>query len=132
MQRAFFDVRITVTHLNAPSHRNKSAESVLKVNVDEKKRAYNSRILEVEHGTFTPLVFATNGIMSKECVRFHKILADKISVKSNHSYTDTINYIRQKLSYSILKSAIISLRGNRSSKKTSGTVTIAETNFNFF
>ena len=27
----------------------------------EKKRQYNNRIVNVEHGTFTPLVFSVNG-----------------------------------------------------------------------
>ena len=31
--------------------------------VQAKKREYNERILEVENGSFTPLVFGTNGGM---------------------------------------------------------------------
>ena len=38
----------------------------------EKKRLYNSRVIEVEHGTFTPLVFSTTGGMSRECTFFEK------------------------------------------------------------
>ena len=38
----------------------------------EKKRLFNSRVIEVEHGTFTPLVFSTTGGMSRECTFFEK------------------------------------------------------------
>ena len=38
----------------------------------EKKRLYNSRVIEVSHGTFTPLVFSTSGGMSRECTFFEK------------------------------------------------------------
>ena len=41
----------------------------------EKKRMFASRVLEVEHGTFTPLVFTTTGGMADECKRFHSRLA---------------------------------------------------------
>ena len=61
----FVDVR--VTHPNAPSNRNKSLEQIYKENEEEKKRMYNDRIMNIERGTFTPLIFLTSGGMSKEC-----------------------------------------------------------------
>jgi hypothetical protein len=129
MQRSFYDVRIT--HLNAPSNRTKPIASILRSNEEEKKRAYNERVVEVEHGSLTPLVFATNGTMSIECKKFHKTLADKLSHKLHQSYSDTISFIRLKLSFAILKSAIVSLRGNRQSAKRAFSQTpIAETDFN--
>ena len=33
------------------------------MNEQEKKKAYNERILQIDHGTFTPLVFLVNGSM---------------------------------------------------------------------
>jgi hypothetical protein len=49
---------------NAQSaHRNRTTHHVLQNAEQEKKRAYNDRIIEVENGTFTPLVFGTNGAM---------------------------------------------------------------------
>ena len=36
-----------------------------------KKRKYNSRVTEIEQGTFTPLVFATTGGMADEYLRHH-------------------------------------------------------------
>ena len=36
------------------------------INEKEKKRSYNRRVLEVEHETFTPLVFSATGGMGRE------------------------------------------------------------------
>ena len=47
----------------------------------EKKRTYNERILQVEKGSFTPLIFSTTGGMGPECARFHKRVAELISSK---------------------------------------------------
>ena len=38
--------------------------------------------MQVENGTFTPLVFAANGGMGKECVRFYQRLSEMIAEKS--------------------------------------------------
>ena len=54
-QTAFFDIRIA--HLNAESNKNLSTEKILARHENEKKRAYNRRVLEIEYGSFTPLVF---------------------------------------------------------------------------
>ena len=39
------------------------------------------RVLDVEHGSFTPLVFTTTGGMGKECIRYHSRLAELIAAK---------------------------------------------------
>lgn len=61
-QRAFFDIR--VFNLFAPSNRNTSISQCDHRNEQEKKRAYDERIREVEHGTFSPSVFSTSGGMA--------------------------------------------------------------------
>ena len=63
-QTAFFDVRIT--NVNAESNKDLPTEAILRKAENEKKRVYNQRVIEIEHGTFTPLVFGTNGAMAKE------------------------------------------------------------------
>ena len=69
--------------------------------------------MEVEHGSFTPLVFTTTGVMSHECSLFHKLLAEKISMKRNENYSDVMRYLRVKLSFLALKSTLLCLRGSR-------------------
>ena len=50
--------------------------------------------MEVKHGTLTPLIFTTHGAMGQECMKFHKQLADRISMKNGDRYDDIMRYIR--------------------------------------
>ena len=54
-QNAFFDIRVTNT--NCSSQASMSTEKIYKKHEAEKKRNYNQRIMQIEHGTFTPLVY---------------------------------------------------------------------------
>ena len=63
-------------------------------------------MIEIEQGTFTPLVFGTNGAMGRECQLFHKKLAKKLSQKQNKKYHEVITYIRTKISFKLLKSML--------------------------
>ena len=58
---AFFDVR--VTHVNFKCYQSKPTSEVFKEQEEEKKRKYQQWVLDVEMGSFTPLVFGTNGGM---------------------------------------------------------------------
>ena len=117
-QSAFFDVR--VCHPNADSYKNLTPEQIYKFLENDKKRLYSSRVLEVERGTFTPLVFTTTGGMSNECQRYHSRLAELLAVKKKESYasTSTIAWIRTRVSFAILRSALVCLRGSRSRRRT--------------
>ena len=57
---AFFDVR--VCHPNADSYRDLTPKQIYKKHENEKKRQYAERVMEIEQGTFTPLVFTTTGV----------------------------------------------------------------------
>ena len=71
-QSAFFDVR--VCHPNADSYKDLEPQQIYRRH--EKKRLYSKIVLDIEHGTFTPLVFTTTGDMGKECLRYHSRLAE--------------------------------------------------------
>ena len=58
-QYAFFDIR--VAHLNAKSNRALLTDQILCCAESKKKRSYNQRVTEIEHGTFMPLIFGING-----------------------------------------------------------------------
>ena len=75
-------------------------------------------MIDVEKGTFTPLVFGTNGGFGGECDKFIKKLAEKMAVKSDESYASVITWLRTKLSFSILKSVNTCVRGSRRPFKT--------------
>ena len=69
--------------------------------------------MEIEHGTFTPLIIGTNGGMGAECKMFMKTLADKIATKQNEQYSDVITWIRTRLSFEVLRSSLLCIRGSR-------------------
>ena len=74
-QNAFFDVR--VTNADNESQKNKPLKSVLRSHEKEKKTQYNARVMEVEQGTFTPIVLTVKGVIGPEGNRYHKTLAEK-------------------------------------------------------
>ena len=105
---------VRVCHPNADSYRDLTPNQVYKRHEDEKKRKYASRVLEVEQGTFKPLVFTTTGGMSDECQRYHSRLAKLISAKKQENYATTMSWIRTKVSFAILRIALVCLRGTSS------------------
>ena len=61
--------------------------------VTPKKVRGNSN-MEIEHGTFTPLVFMTTGGMADECDKYHSRLAELIANKKRESCSTAISWIR--------------------------------------
>ena len=99
---AFFDVR--GTHVNSKCNQGKATSTILKEQEEEKKRKYQQRVLDVEMGSFTPLVFETNDGTGADCNCFLKRLAEKLSEKNEEPYHITITWIRTLLSFEILRS----------------------------
>ena len=129
MEKTFLDIR--VMHPNSPSYMNKDISQVYKTHENEKKRAYNERVIQVEKGSFTPIVFSTFGGMGEEAVKFHKRLAELISEKRNEFYPDVMNYIRTRLRFCLLRSVLTSIRGVRGKNFSRDTVTpISSLSFN--
>ena len=84
------------------------------LNEKEKKRLYNERITQVEHGTFTPLVMSTTGGMGRELLTFNSWLPELISEKRESSYSIVATWIRRKFIFALIKSMGMCLRGSRS------------------
>ena len=82
----------------------------------EKQRKYEQRIRDVEMGYFTSLVFSTFGGMSTISNIFFKRLASLLADKKDMSYSVVMSWLRCRVSFSLLRSAIDCLRGARSSK----------------
>ena len=102
-----------MTHVNSSSQAQKSTQQVFKSHEDSKKREYLERVLNIEHGVFTPLVFGTNGGMGRECQMFVKHLATMLAEKTGDKYSDTVTWLRTRISMDILRSAITCIRGSR-------------------
>ena len=109
-QSAFFDIR--VFHPNAQSYRNASIPSVYRRHELQKKREYGDRIREVELASFTPLVFATTGGMGREAVTFYRRLAELLSKRKALSYSSTLAWLHCTLSFSLIRSATMCIRGS--------------------
>ena len=98
------------------SHRNTSLPQCYRRNELEKKRAYDERVREIEHGSFSPLVFSTSGGMGTTATVVYKRIASMLSEKQDQSYSKTMHWIRCRLNFSLLRSAIMCLRGSRSAQ----------------
>ena len=97
---AFF-LYVRITHVNSKCNQGKAASTIF---MRERKRKYQQRVLGVEIGSFTPLVFGTIGGMGADCNCFLKRLAKKLSEKNEEPYHITITWIRTLLSFEILRS----------------------------
>ena len=111
-QRAFMDVRIF--NPMAQSNRDQDLLAAHKRNEQAKKREYDERIREVEQGTFTPLVFTSSGGMAPQAITFYAHLAQQLSEKKKQSKSSVVAWMRCRLSFSLLRSAILCIRGTRS------------------
>ena len=78
-QRAFLDVR--VFDPNTSRYTKQALSQSYALNEKEKKRNYNERILDVDNGSFTPLVFSLYGGMGRECRMFYKRLLVMLAEK---------------------------------------------------
>ena len=110
-ERAFFDVRVFNPY--APSNRQALATCYRK-HENIKKRAYEQRVREIEHSSFTSLVLSLTGGLGKAATVCYKRLASMLSSKHDQPYSSTIAWIRCALSFSLLRSSIRCIRGARS------------------
>jgi hypothetical protein len=79
----------------------------------EKKRTYGDRILNVDHGSFTPLVFSSCGGVGRETSAALRKLASMVAEKRGENYSHTIALLRLRISFALIRSTLICLRGTR-------------------
>ena len=111
-QAAYFDVR--VIHPGAASYRQQSIAQLLEQHERRKRSEYSERVINVDRGTFTPLIFTTVGGCDRECSVFLKRLCGIIAEKEQKSYGEVLAHVRCRLSFALLRSAIMCIRGPRS------------------
>ena len=115
-ERAFFDIR--VFNPSAQSNSSSNIAQVYRKHELEKKRQYEQRLREVEHSSFTPLVFSTSGGMGKLGTYFYQRLARMMTEKDETlNYSTVLWLMRCKLNFSLLRSSIMCVRGARSTYK---------------
>ena len=123
--KAFFDVK--VFNPLARSYSGQTLKAAHKSNENTKKRLYNERIINVEHGTLTPLVFTCFGGASVECAHFYNRMSDKLSEKRNISTSQARAWVRTKLSFCLLNATNLCIRGSRSRKQYVETERLSQT-----
>ena len=82
-QKAFFDVRLF--DLNASRYQSK-------------------RILEVEHASFTALIFTVLGAVDIECRTFLSKLSELLAVKKDLPKSTVTSWVRTKISFALIRS----------------------------
>ena len=126
-QNAFFDVR--VTHPKASLLSCWEVRSQLSQAEASKKRQYGRRVIKVDHGSFTLLVFATNGQCGRECSMFLKALATAVAEKHHLPYATVIHQLRARLSFCLLRWQVACLRGSQRSYHCRGNPVVAQCQF---
>merc|ERR1712194_2577 len=111
LRRAFFDFAAFSPF--ALSYRNQSLSRTFAMHEQRKWREYGERIRNVEHGDFTPMIVATTGGIGYQGTLVLKRLGVILAEKRNEQLSVTMSFLRCRLSFAILKSAILCLRGSR-------------------
>ena len=83
---------------------------------NEKRRLYSKRVLDIEHGTFTPLVFTTTGGMGKKCLIYHSRLAQLIQGRGAVCQNYLMDQNPNLRSFPLLRSGLVCRRGSRASR----------------
>ena len=113
-EMAFFDIRVfnpfAKSHLNS----NQTLDAVFRKQEAQKKRSYNQRVIEVEHGSFTPVVTSSYGGFGKETSAFLSKLIEKLSEKNGMERSEVASYVRAKVSFELIRCQVACIRGSRS------------------
>ena len=96
------------TLMHAPSNGQQSLPASYRTHERAKVCAYEQRVREVGHGSFTPLVMSLTGGAGPACF---KRLASLLSKKWDQSYSSTLAWLRCTLSSALLRSSIQCLWG---------------------
>ena len=113
-EKAYVDVR--VFNPSAQSNLQRPLSATYRNHEQEKRRQYDQRVRDIEHASFTPLVLSITGGMGRAATAFYKRLASMLAEKRDTSYALTLNWIRCRLSFALLRASIMSIRGARSSR----------------
>ena len=112
-QQAFFDVKFTILmHLHTVVLNWQPVTDDMK----EKQRAYEQHVREIDYGSFTPLVFSTAGGMGNAATTTYRRLVSMIATKQELPDSVVMGWLRYRVTFSLIQSTIMCLRGSRLSK----------------
>ena len=116
---ALFDIRVVDT--DARSYRTRPPRDVLSTAKGEKKRKY-LQACQDRHATFTPLCVSVDGMLGSESEFFVKRLSDFLAAEWERPYSVIIGWVRARLSFAILRAALLCVRGSRTKWRSLGIV----------
>ena len=114
-QKTFLDVR--VFDPNAMTYQHLTMKQCYQKHENEKKRHYNERILNVDQGSFSPLVFSVTGGIATEAKVFYSRLAGMIAMKRKVEKSIVQSFLNTTLNFALIRSMLMMLRGSRSLRK---------------
>ena len=71
--------------------------------------------MDIEKGTFTPLIFGATGGLARECSIFLSKFTERLADKRKSRKGDIIAGIRRKIAFVLIRSVVSCLRGERAS-----------------
>ncbi len=101
-------------HPNAPCYRSKDTATIHKQHEAAKKREYNQRVQNVEHGVLHLSYSQLQAAWERKEQRFTKDYSRHVVKKQEKPYSIVMGWIRCQLSFAIIRSAIMCIRGTRS------------------
>ena len=110
-QKEFFNIRLFDP--NARRNSQQTLKQCYSMNGNEKKRHYNTRIMKMNQGSFTPLVFTVAGGNGGEGGAFDSRLTTLLSLKNGIEKAKVTSWIRSKVNSALLRSMLLCLRGSR-------------------
>jgi hypothetical protein len=111
MRQAYFDVKVVSPLARSYAHLTPAA--LFRQAEKTKNRQYKERIREVEHGDFSPLVFTTAGGLAPQSQIVIKRIAEKLSEKQSINLSVVSGWLRCRLSFALLRTTILCVRGTR-------------------
>ena len=79
----------------------------------KRERHYNTRIMEVDQHSLTPIVFTVAGGIESEGRAFYSRPATLLSLKKVIEKSKVMSWIQSKVNFALLRSMLLCFRGSR-------------------
>ena len=87
---------------------------IIIISAEKEKKTKYGAACEERHALFTPLCCSVDGMLGGEAEVFVKVIGERLASKWDQSYSEVMGWIRSRLSFAILRSSILCIRGSRS------------------
>eukprot|EP00923_Selenidium_pygospionis_P029694 GHVN01052882.1.p2 GENE.GHVN01052882.1~~GHVN01052882.1.p2 ORF type:complete len:148 (-),score=27.66 GHVN01052882.1:249-692(-) len=107
---ALLDIRVTDT--DATSYLNRTTQQILSEQEREKKTMFAEECRK-RRAAFTPFVTSVDGALGSEAKAFMQAIGRQLSKKWAMNYSQTMHWVRTRLSFAIIRATHVCLRGSR-------------------